>query len=206
MKGLVDFIKTTVLGGIVVVLPVVLVVFLLAQAIDVIGGLVAPLADKLPSKTLGGIGTATFLAIFAVLGICFVMGLLIHTRIGALTRDWFEAKLLNRLPGYTMIKNLTQRFSGIEGTEFAPALADLYGSNTQALSLIVEEHEDGNYTVFVPLAPTPTIGQVYLLPQERVHRINAPLSRFVNSIMEWGVNSQGLFQPQSELEDSSRDQ
>lgn len=189
MRGLVDFIKTTIVGGFFVVLPVVLIVFLLGQAVAALVGVVAPLADELPVRELGGIGVATLLAILVVLALCFITGLLVRTRIGTLVRDWLEGRLLNRLPGYTIIRNLTHRFSGEEGTEFAPALVDLYGANTQALALIVEEHQDGSYTVFVPLAPTPTVGQVHLVPPERVRRVNAPLGTVLNSVMQWGVES-----------------
>jgi hypothetical protein len=57
-----------------------------------------------------------------------------------------------------MIKNLISRFAGVDGTEFAPVLVDLYGGETRSLAFIVDVHNDGPLTVFVPLAPTPTIG------------------------------------------------
>jgi uncharacterized membrane protein len=105
-----------------------------------------------------------------------------------------ERKLLKRLPVYTMIKNLTRQFSGAEGTEFAPALVDLYNADARSLAFIVEEHDDGRFAVFVPLTPMPAIGHVHLLPRERVRRIEAPLGEVVNSITQWGVESKKLFQ------------
>ncbi len=199
MRGLVNFLKATIAGGFFVVLPVAFVVFLLGQTIDALVGLVAPIAEDLPFREVGGVGVATLLSALIVLAFCFITGLLISTRVGEFGRNWIERKLLNRLPGYTIIKNLTRRFSGIEGTEFAPALVDLYGASTRSLAFIVEEHENGSYAVFVPLAPTPTIGQVHLVPHEKVSRIQAPLGAVLNSIMQWGVESRELFTSRYDL-------
>jgi uncharacterized membrane protein len=104
-----------------------------------------------------------------------------------------EGKILQRLPGYRMIRNLTHRFTGVDGTEFTPALVDLHGSGTRSPAFIVEEHEDGGYTVFMPLAPVPTIGQVHFVPRDRVTRIEAPFGEAVNTFMQWGVGSRKLF-------------
>ena len=34
--------------------------------------------------------------------------------------------------------------------------------------MIVEELDDGSYTVLVPSAPTPMAGSIYILPRDRV--------------------------------------
>jgi hypothetical protein len=93
-----------------------------------------------------------------------------------------------------MFKNLTRRVAGEEGIEFAPGLVDLYGSETRALGLIVEEHEDGNFTVFIPLSPMATIGQVFLLPSTRVQKLEAKFVDVVNSLTQWGMESKKLLQ------------
>lgn len=200
MRGFLDFFKTTVIGGFFVVLPIVLIVFLLGQFVVALVDMVEPLASELPVQELGGIGVATLIAILLVVVFCFFTGLLVRTRFGIGLRDWIEGKLLNRLPGYTILRNLTHRFSGKEGTEFAPALVDLYGAGTQALALIVEEQNDGKFTVFIPLAPTPTVGQVLVVSPERLHKIDATLGSVMNSIMQWGVESKKFLSSTSESE------
>jgi uncharacterized membrane protein len=196
MKGIFGFVKTTIMGGFFVVLPVVLVVFFLSEAVDAIVSLVEPLTERFQTQSYGGVGVATPIAILLVLAACFVTGLLMSTPIGTFGKKWVEGKLLNHLPGYTILKNLTQRFSGVEDTDFAPVLVELFGGDTETIGFIVEEHGEGRSTVFVPLAPTPTIGHVYFVSQERVRRIDTPFSTVVNSITQWGVGSKTLFQRQ----------
>jgi len=120
--------------------------------------IVTPIAGKLPIKTFGGLALATLLAVFFLLAFCFLAGLLIRMRMGQLAQKRVENLLLQRLPGYVVFKNLTRQLAGQEGIEFAPALVDLYGSETRVVGLIVEEHADGKFTVFVPTSPTATLG------------------------------------------------
>jgi uncharacterized membrane protein len=189
MRGAANFVKTTAIGGFFVVLPAAIVLFLIGKVLAAIAMAVSPLLENMTLRQIGGIGVATILAILLLFLLCFVTGLLIRTHLGRVAGGWVEGRVLRKLPGYMMIKNLTGRFTGVEGTEFAPALVDLYGGDTRSLALIVEEHDDGRYTVFVPLAPTPTIGQVHILPSARVRKIQAPLGAVMNSFMQWGVES-----------------
>jgi uncharacterized membrane protein len=195
MRKITEFIKTTVLGGFLVLLPVVAVLALVGIAIATLIKIVTPVVEKLPIKTFGGLALATLLAVVFILAFCFLAGLLVRMRIGQLVQKRVENLLLQRLPGYVMFKNLTRQLAGQEGIEFAPALVDLYGSEARVVGLIVEEHADGKFTVFVPISPTATLGQVYLLPHTNVERLEARFVDVVNSLTQWGMESKKLFQP-----------
>ena len=194
MRKVLEFIKTATIGGFLVLLPVVAVLILIAIAVNSVVTVIAPLAAKLPMKTIGGFTAVTLLAMFLILGFCFLAGLLVQLRLGQLIQTWLEGKVLQRLPGYTMIKNLTHQVIGREGTEFAPALVDLYGSEARVVGLIIEELEDGRLTIFVPISPTSTLGQVYILTAARVERLDASFLNVVNTLSQWGMESKKLFQ------------
>ena len=195
MKKITESIKTTTIGGLLVLLPVVAVLALVGIAVATIIKIVTPIAEKLPIKTVGGLALATLLAVIVILAFCFLAGLLVRMRIGQLIEQRMENLLLQRLPGYVMFKNLTRQLAGQEGIEFAPALVDLYGSEARVVGLIVEEHADGKFTVFVPISPTATLGQVYLLPPTNVERLEARFVDVVNSLTQWGMESKKLFRP-----------
>ena len=193
MKRLFGYIKATVIGGFVVVLPIAIVVVMLAELSSALLGLLDPLIESLPIEALGGIVIATLVAIIIVLAFCFLTGLLVQIQLGAYLRDRMESILLNRVPGYTLLKQLTQRFTGMEGIQFTPALVDLHATGAQVLGLIVEKHDDGSYTIFVPFSPTPTLGQVYYLPGDRVQPADISLAAAVDDITMWGTKSKQLF-------------
>ena len=65
--------------------------------------------------------------------------------------------------------------------------------DSDMLAFIVEEHDNGDFTVFVPSAPTPTIGSVHCMRPEKVRKLDVPMSAAVNSLMQWGIGSKELF-------------
>ena len=188
-----SFLKTTVIGGLVVIVPLSLIVIIFGDLFATLMKVTQPVSQYLPFNELLNTMIVTLLAVIAILLICFLTGLIVRTSWGITGKDWFERRVLNRIPMYSMIKNLTHRFVGEEGTQFTPAEIDLYDSDCMVLGAIVEEVNDGRLAVFVPVTPAATIGQIYIVPAARVKKLNAPLSATINSITEWGAGSKELF-------------
>src|SRR6187402_2006887 len=70
---------------------------------------------------------------------------------------------------------------------FAPALVEIEDALVPAL--IVEELDDGSYTVLVPSAPTPMAGSIYILPRDRVHPVNIPFTTAMAVFSKWGTGA-----------------
>ena len=70
---------------------------------------------------------------------------------------------------------------------FAPALVEIEEALVPAL--IIEELENGSYTVLVPSVPTPMAGSLYILPRERVHRVDVPLTSALKVFTKWGTGA-----------------
>jgi uncharacterized membrane protein len=197
MRRVADFVKTCIVGGLVGILPILLTGLLLGEAIDMLDGISTPLAEKLPIEELGGATAAQIVALILIVASCFLAGLLLRTRFGIWSTGFVESAILNRLPGYQLLKMISQRLGGLEeGALFSAALADLHGTEARALAFIVEDHDDGRYTVLVPNAPTPSVGILYVLPRERVTRLSAPAASAVNCFMQWGIGSKRLLTQQ----------
>jgi uncharacterized membrane protein len=131
------------------------------------------------------------LAVLAVLVACFVVGAAVRTRAGRAVRERVEMSLFGRLPGYALFRSLTQRLAGkSEENAWKPALAEIEDALVPAF--IVEELDDGRYTVFVPSVPTPFAGAVYILNRDRVHPIDVPFTHAVRSVSRWGEGSREL--------------
>lgn len=193
MKGIGDFVKTCIIGGILGVLPVLLAVFVLIEAVDLLGAVTQPVVELLPVEALGGVEMASILALLLILLACFVAGALLRTGFGSWAQGLLERAVLNRLPGYTVIKSLSLRVGGVEeGAVYSAALADIHGTEAWVWALIVEEHEGGFYTLLLPNAPTPTVGTLYYLSAERVRRLDVPVASVLNCIMQWGIGSKEL--------------
>jgi uncharacterized membrane protein len=59
-------------------------------------------------------------------------------------------------------------------------------------AFVVEDHDDGSYTVFVPSIPTPAAGTVYILDRARVHLVDVPFAQAVSVISKWGAGSRDM--------------
>lgn len=106
-------------------------------------------------------------------------------------RDREEAVFFARLPGYSLLRSLTQRVAGgSRGKEWKPAFAEIQDGLVPAF--VVEELDDGRFTVFVPSIPTPLAGAVYILDRSRVHLLDIPFTDAVKSISRWGSGSRDM--------------
>jgi len=180
MKHAREFFVSTLVGGLLVVVPVYLAVLLLLKAMQSVAGLVRPFARLLPPS----IPAENILSLLLVLSLCFLIGLAVRAPMGRAIRERIEKSLFERIPGYTLIRSLTQRLAG-ESREnvWQPALAEIEEALVPAF--IIEELEDGSFTVFVPSIPTPLAGAVYVLSRERVHPVDVPFTQAIQTVSRW---------------------
>jgi len=187
MKQSLVFVGKAVLAGLLIVVPVYLAVLLLLKAMKSVAGLVQPFALLLPEW----LPAEKALSLLLMLMICFLIGVGIKTRTGRLVRERIERTFFERIPGYALIRSLTQRVAG-EGSEtvWKPALAEI--EEALVAAFIIEEFEDGRYTVFVPSIPTPFAGAVYVLDRKRVHPLDVPFTEALKAVSRWGSGAKDL--------------
>ena len=182
-----DYITARIVTGLLIVVPAYLAILLLLQGMKSVGSLVRPVAGLVPEW----VPAERLLSLLLVLALCLVVGIAVRTRAGRLARRQLESNVLERLPGYGLIKSLTLRLTGDgEEHEWQPVLVELEDALVQAF--IIEELDDGRFTVFVPSVPTPLAGAVYILARERVHLLDIPFTQAISTISRWGSGSKEL--------------
>jgi uncharacterized membrane protein len=187
MRALAEFTKTTLIGGILVILPLWISVLLLVKAIAGAFALLSPVTAQLPRS----MHLRNVVALLIVVAVCFFAGLVVRTGPGLRAKSVLDRYFLERIPGYTLLRGLAGRLTGNEeGETFAPCLVEI--EDALAPAFIVEEHPEGRYTVFVPSVPTPAAGTVYILEAARVHRVDVAFTQAVGVISKWGAGSRAL--------------
>ncbi len=181
MKSLTEFLKTTLIGGIVVLAPLYLLVLLLLEALMGAKQLLAPVIAAIPAAA----EFPGLVALLVILVAAFVAGILVRTGPGQRAFEAIQLQVLEKVPGYRMLRNAV---SGIGSDDTTGALAPALVEIEEALvpALIVEELPDGQFVVLVPSVPTPIAGALYILPPARVHRVNVPLRRLLQVYARWG--------------------
>jgi uncharacterized membrane protein len=184
MKTLAEFTKTTLIGGVLIILPIYIAVLLLAKAAQALLGLLAPLTSQIPAGT----EFREVVAILLLVVVCFVVGLIVRTGPGLRAKNAFEQAVLEKLPGYAFVRGFAKRLTGrSEEQTLQPALVEIEDALVPAL--IVEALDDGSYTVLVPSAPTPMAGSIYILPRDRVHPVDIPLAKAIGVFSKWGTGA-----------------
>src|SRR5262249_52949709 len=148
-------------AGVLILLPVYFSLLLLFKAMRAVADIVRPLAKLLPKW----FPAENVLSLLFVLLVCFLVGVLVRTSAGRAARERIEKSLFERIPGYALFRSLTQQLAGSQEEQvWKPALAEIEEALVPAF--IIEELEDGRFTVFVPSAPTPVSGSIYILTPE----------------------------------------
>jgi uncharacterized membrane protein len=184
MKGLAELTKTTLIGGLLVVLPIYLSVLLLAKTLSGVLALLSPVTATIPAGTQ----FRQVIAILIVLVVCLAAGIVVRTGPGRRAKNVLERSLLERIPGYALVRGLARRVSGEEREgAFRPALVEI--EDALAPGFIIEEMDDGRCTVLVPSVPTPAAGSLFILPRHRVHPVDVPFTQVVKVISQWGTGA-----------------
>jgi uncharacterized membrane protein len=187
MKRIASFIVGSLIAGLLVVVPLYLAVLLLLKAMASLAGLVRPFAGLLPDW----LPAENLLSLGLLLLLCLMVGVVVRTRAGRSVRERVETSLFDRIPGYAVFRSLTLQLVG-QGRENAwkPAFVEI--EEALVPGFIIEEHEDGRFTVFVPSVPTPFAGAVYVLSRERVHPLEVPFTQAIKPVSRWGAGCKEL--------------
>jgi len=173
--------KVTLIGGLLVVLPIWVSLLLLLKAIKDALAMLLPIAKLLPETVVH----EKVVALILLLAICFVVGLLVRTQPGQRLGDWVRRHILDRIPGFSLVHGMTRQLIGEkEEQSFQPALVEIEEALVPAF--IIEKHTDGQFTVFVFSSPTPMAGAIYILQPERVHPVDMPLAKAMLCVTKWG--------------------
>ena len=191
-KQILSFVKAATLGGLFILLPVVLIVRLLAEAMDLAVAVATPIADLFPQGTLDDSKFPRLLAVGLIVVTAFVLSLLARCKPGRWMGLWIERGLLLPLPGYRAIKSLTRSLGNPEQAEgFKPALL-VSADGQKELAYLIEDHGDGQATVMLPWAPTPLSGSVRIVRREHITALDASLGDVTRVLSHWGAGAEEL--------------
>jgi uncharacterized membrane protein len=183
MKSLLNLLRTTITGGILFLLPVVLIIVILNKARLILVKISAPITDRLPDIILGLDGSKLITIVLLIL-ICFVSGLLFRS---PTVRRWInklEDEYLSYLPGYTMMKSITSDVIG-DKNDHGLVTVLVLEEETWQVGFLIEENKD-HCTVFFPEAPRHESGELKIVPLSWVTKVNVKTRETTKSLQRYG--------------------
>jgi uncharacterized membrane protein len=188
MPRLGEFLKTTIAGGLLFLVPAILLVLVLRHAMAFAGKIAKPIAALFPDSQVAGVAVATILAALVLLLVSFLAGLVARTKAGRSLTRWFEESLLGNLPQYRMVKTMAEGLAQVEDASgIQPALVSIEGG--WQIGYVLEELGEGWLAVFIPQSPTPMSGNVMYMPSARVRPLDVPMASIMMLVKRMGVGS-----------------
>lgn len=184
------FVLTTVIGGVVFLIPVVFLGVIITKAAGFMMVIAKPMAAWLPIDTLGGVALANIIAFAAVIAVCFLAGIVArHALAGAFVKN-LESKVLVNVPGYMMVKTLVNGFDESKAEGLRPVALKL--GSAERIGFEIQKLEDGRSMVYIPSVPSPWSGITQVLPPEQVTYLDVPISKVIEATENFGYGVDSL--------------
>lgn len=185
------FIRTTLIGGIVFLVPFIVVVFVLGKAFQLVSHVAVPLSKFVPLETVGDIAVVNLIAVGLILLLCFLAGLVARTAVADTLVHALETRVLSRVPIYEFVKGMTSSVVEAEKGEAMTTVLVRLDDYAQ-LAFEIERTGGGDVVVYLPGAPNPWSGTVCIVSPDRVTPLGASMLAAVQNIKHLGKGTDAL--------------
>lgn len=191
MAGRSSLLKTTLVGGVMFLAPLVVLLIIIEKALEFAKRMIAPVAEHLPVASILGLRTPWLLALALILGFCFFAGVFARTSVAKRFVSWLESAILGNLPGYSLMKSLGGELTGADGSQAPPVVLARIEDAWQ-LAFLVDRIEGGHVAVFVPDAPSPWSGSVFFMTEDRIRPVTISAKDALKCIRRLGMGANEL--------------
>jgi len=195
------FIKTL-LNGLLLVLPTIIILFLLSLIFKFVFNLVSPISALLDKNAESNAFFINLLALLILITLIFIIGLILRHGRSKRLFNIFEYKYLLHIPLYSTLRETIAQFSGLKKMPFSQVvLVDAYNTGVLLTGFVTEIAAEGIYTVFVPTAPNPMNGNIYHVPVSQLIFLNIEPEKAMRSIVGMGTGSSLLFAAKNKVQE-----
>ncbi|WP_114752547.1 DUF502 domain-containing protein [Pleomorphovibrio marinus] len=188
------FFIQTLLNGLLLVLPTIIILFLLSLIFKFVFNLVAPISALLDKNAESHAFFINVLALLILVALIFLIGLILRNGRSKRLFKVFEYRYLLQIPLYSTLQETISQFSGLKKMPFSQVvLVDAYNTGVLLTGFVTETAAEGIYTVFVPTAPNPMNGNIYHVPASQLRFLEIEPEKAMRSIVGMGTGSSILF-------------
>lgn len=194
-KNIGRFFMTTVIGGLIVILPISIFIILFRLVVGILLDIIAPVSNLLHFDAVYPKWMADLLAIVIITTVFFVIGLVVRLNWGNALVQWIERTYLEKIPFYTTIRETVQQFTGKSNSPFSRVvMADVFGNDTRMLGFVTDEFGEDMYSIFVPTGPNPTNGFVFHVKEHQLEFIDVKSEDAMRSIIAVGAGTRKMME------------
>jgi len=190
-----EFIKTSTIGGLAVVLPVAILLAVFRWVFTIVTDLIQPITSLVVTRSALSEFLADILVMAIITSSCFFLGVFVKTRLGTISFEFIERRFLQHTPGYKFIKETVAQFVGRKKAPFKQVVrAYLFDSKVSVTAFVTDEHDNGIVSLFIPTGPNITTGYVVHVPKDCLEYLDVPADRAMRTVIACGAGSAQLFE------------
>jgi uncharacterized membrane protein len=191
MNAIAQFVRTTIVGGLLFLAPIVVLIVILAKAFDYAKKGLNAVVVHIPAASDLTAGAATVLAVTLIALVCFLAGLVAHTLIGQRLVNLLESSLLSKIPAYDYLKQESASALGVAEIGELPVVFVPMEGGWQ-LGVQTDALSDGLVSIFVPGAPNPHSGSVFFFSTDTVRPAGIKLAAGLDCLRRCGAGASAL--------------
>ena len=191
MKSILKIIKATFLGGILFLVPLVVLLIVLEKGYGIVQKTTLPLVSALPKVSVLGLAIQELVGLLIIILICLVAGLLARTAAAEKLVQKLEEGILSFVPGYSFMKSMNENILGLESKDDLKVILVPTDAGLQ-FAFLIEQVCDEKFTVFIPDAPNPWSGSVVFVDKKDITEIDITQKQALACIRKLGYGSEEL--------------
>jgi len=179
MRAKTGALKTTILGGVVFLLPFIVVIAVAGKAYEIMHVIAQPIADAIGIERIGFVAMVNIVTVAVTLGLCYLAGLAANKARGRRLHQAIDERLLDLFPRYAFLKALAGGFANEPGATLGVVQVRLDDQSQVGFEV---ERDAERVVVYLPGSPDPWSGVVSLVTPDRVQPLDVDFRTAVKSM------------------------
>ena len=181
-----SFLKSSVLLGLYLLLPVMLLWIGLTEIGGLLAAMATPIADLFPSGTFDQLKAPGIVALIIILIASLITGLAAKVPLLRFLGDKLENTTLKKIPMYRALKVMSSSLLDTGSAHVKPGLIK-DGSGGGDPCYVMETYADGRAVVLLPWSPASFAGSTRIVQQSDIEILSCSLDEFSRAISQMGV-------------------
>ncbi len=170
MHKLLEYVRVTVIGGLLFLLPLLIIYFVTDKAIDILTPITQPVMHRLGLDTIVGFPGRTIIGLAGLAFVAFVVGMFARTPPGQALLRWIEHGIAVALPQFSIFQTVAHSLEADNDVQM-PVVLVATDAGWQ-LGVLLAEPAHGWYPVFLPGSPGIASGSISYARGEFIHDID----------------------------------
>jgi uncharacterized membrane protein len=171
--------KKTILGGVIFLIPFVVLLAIAGKAYALMERFAAPIAQAIGIERIGAVAMINIVTVLAIVAVCYIAGLLATSNAGMRVYRRIDERMLDIFPRYGFAKSIS---AGVQNEQVSAMKVVLVGFDDQSQVGFEVERSDERVVVFLPGSPDPWSGVVSVVASDRVTPLQVDFTTAVRAM------------------------